>query len=243
MEKIYVSLYPRDQTRSQMFFLTKIKSCDVEESLRMKKRAIEECAKTLGEECEEYNFSSDKSFCDATDVNLSLKDYENNALGNWKVFFNKLFGERRKSPTSQVKCDIIFRIVYYSIHQERKKTPLHTSLAQSIRDECRSRQFIQVINRLGLCNSYDELEKIDNYLANRTIRRADNDPVSVPASISSSALVQVGMGNFDDEENTPTGKGSSHDTLLMLFHNIKVQLTNRIGISEGTFEVQFKSLD
>ena len=41
----------------------------------------------------------------------------------------------------------------------RKTVPLHFGISQGIQDKCRSKQLIQVFNRLGLCIIYDELER------------------------------------------------------------------------------------
>ena len=87
------------------------------------------------------------------------------------------------------------------------KTPLHVGLAQSIHDTCRSKQLIQVMNRLGICISYDEMERIDFGLAENVIRRTETGKVPISPNIQQSMLVQGVMDNFDHEENTASGKG------------------------------------
>ena len=51
-----------------------------------------------------------------------------------------------------------------------EKTPMHISVAQTIHDTCRSKQLVQIFNRMGYGISYSELEQIDNALTQRTIR-------------------------------------------------------------------------
>ena len=75
------------------------------------------------------------------------------------------------------------------------------------------------LNRLGLCVSYDEIERIDINLAQRTIDAAGENLVPVPPVINSSAIIQGAMDKFDNEENTTSGIGGSHDTILVLFQN------------------------
>ena len=58
-----------------------------------------------------------------------------------------------------------------------------------------------------------------NGLAQCIIRRAGNDHVPLPPSIEPSVLIQGAMDNFDHEENTSSGIGGSHDTILVLFQN------------------------
>ena len=72
---------------------------------------------------------------------------------------------------------------------------------------------------MGFTISYSELEKIDNGLAQRIIRRAGDNHVPIPPSIKPSVLIQGAMDNFDHEENTSSGMGGSHDTILVLFQN------------------------
>ena len=76
-------------------------------------------------------------------------------------------------------------------------------------------------NHLGLCTSYDEVERIDNSLVQHTIDMTGSHRVPVPSSIVPHELVHGVMDNFDHKENTVSGTGGSHDTILMLFQNIK----------------------
>ena len=84
----------------------------------------------------------------------------------WEMFFNNLFPQRSRSENIIRKCDTIFQIVFNLVHNGRKNVPLHIGIWQSIHDKCRSKQLIQIFNILGLCISYDELERIDCSLAN-----------------------------------------------------------------------------
>ena len=111
------------------------------------------------------------------------------------------------------KSDLIFQITTY--REGRKKTPIDTSIAKSIHDKCRSKKLIMVFNNLGLCISYDEIERIDYSLANRIIKVMQEYGVPVPPS----KLIHGAMDNFGRIENSKYGKGSSHDTILMLFQN------------------------
>ena len=98
-------------------------------------------------------------------------------------------------------------------------TPMHVSLSETVHDICRSKELIQILNRMGLSMSYNEVERLDNNLALRTIKRAGVHRVLVPPSIQPGLLIQGAMDNFDHEENTKSGIGGGHDTILMLFQN------------------------
>ena len=114
---------------------------------------------------------------------------------------------------------MIFPIIYYIIHNGKQKTTFHISLTGVIHDTCRSKTLIQIMNRLGLCISYDEMEKIDTGLAQRTINTAGVNRTPIPSTIKNNVLLHGAMDNFDHDENTPSGIGGSHDTILMVFQN------------------------
>ena len=63
----------------------------------------------------------------------------------------------------------------------------------------------------------DEMERIDINLAQRTIEAAGDNRVPVPPVMQSSVMIHGAMDNFDNEENTSSGVGSSHDTILIFF--------------------------
>ena len=104
------------------------------------------------------------------------------------------------------------------MHNGTKKTPLHVSIAQSIYNECRSKKLIKIMNRLGISISYDELARIDFTSANRLLNRLGEHRVPISNSIKK-GLLHGTMDNFDHIEDTKSGKGSSHDTILMVFQN------------------------
>ena len=125
----------------------------------------------------------------------------------------------------------MFQFVFNIVHNGKEKTPMHISVAQTIHDTCRSKQLVQIFNRMGYGISYSELEQIDNALTQRTIRRAGSYRVPVPPSIKPSVLIQGAMDNFDHEENTSSGIGGSHDTILVLFQNCENADQEEVGKS------------
>ena len=212
--------YPRDRKKSQIFFSSSIHSEDLAETI-CNTDAIKQCASKLLDDCTAFNFELEGSFHSGEDVALSFEGYCKSRPPSWDTFFNVLLPQRSKSEGIKRKSDTIFQIIYYLIHDGQKKTPLHTSQSQCIHDISRSKTLIQVTNRLGFCISYDELERIDTSLALRTIELAGNNRVPVPEVVDGSAIIHGAIDNYDNEENTPSGIGGSHDTILMLFQNPK----------------------
>ena len=152
-------------------------------------------------------------------MEYSLNSYKQNRPKSWELFFNTLFDYRKKSVHIQRKCDNVFQIIFNIVHNGQKKTLMHVSLSETVHDICCSKELIQILNRMGLCMSYNEVERLDNNLALRTIKKAGVHRVPVPPSIQPGLLIQGAMDNFDHEENTKSGIGGSHDTILMLFQN------------------------
>ena len=216
--------YLRDKSKPQMFYSTNICPADLVETLRQT-NPIKICAEKLRKECEEFDFLLDNSYCDAEDLECSLKNYKEYRPKSWELFFNILFIYGKESVHIQRKCDNIFQIIFNMVHNGQKKTPMHVGLSETVHDICRSKELIQIINRMGLCRSYDEVERIDSGLAQRTFEKAGVHRVPVPPSIEHGVLIQGAMDNFDHEENTKSGIGGSHDTILMLFQNT----ANEIG--------------
>ena len=98
--------YPRDNNKSQMFFLAELRSTDIVESLRSSemKDPIQVCAKKLKEECLNFDFNLDDTYCDIDDINKSSSFYQESRLDAWETFFNSLFTTRDNSENIQ-RCD------------------------------------------------------------------------------------------------------------------------------------------
>ena len=180
---------------------------------------IKLCIEKLKKECKNYDFDLNNTFCDVSDIKIIMQNFTNNYPKSWEIFFNTLFDYRDKSEHIKRKTDNIFQIVFNIIHNSMQKTPMHISVAQSIHDTTRSKQLIQRFNRMGFGMSYDELEKMNYSLAERTLRLAENHRVPVPLHVKSDVTIQGAMDNFDHDENTDSGIGGSHDTVLVLFQN------------------------
>ena len=76
-----------------------------------------------------------------------------------------------------------------------------------------------MFNRLGSCISYDDLERVDIDITQEIINLAGPNRVPVPKNINSSSIIHGTMDNFDHEENTLSGVGESHVSILVLFQN------------------------
>ena len=82
--------YPRDRTKSQMFYSRLIPSGSFVETIRSK-NIYKECTNVLKEECLNFNFELSNTFCDANDLDKSYEYLENNIPESWDLFFKNLF--------------------------------------------------------------------------------------------------------------------------------------------------------
>ena len=69
---------------------------------------------------------------------------------------------------------------------------------------------------LGLCISYDDLERVNMCQTQQLIKLAGSCRVPVPENIKRSSIIHGTTENVD-HENTSFGVGGSHDTILVLF--------------------------
>ena len=214
--------YPNDRKNSQMFFSTSGRAGEIAESFRSKTDddVIIACAKILREGCNSYKFDVDNSYCDANDVNINFNIYiKTTGPKAGKHFFKSLVKVRSTPEDLKRKCDTIFQQILYLIRNGPKKTPLHVSLAQSIHDKCRSKQLIQILNNLEMCESYYKILRMDYNLVDRLICSCSENKVPLSESITSTSIIHAAMENFDHIENSKSGKDSIHDTIMMLFQN------------------------
>ena len=210
--------YPKDKSKPQMFFSSSICRTSIVEMLR-DKNPIVECAQNLRKECENYCFNLDDSNCNPRYVAYSLNQYKNDKLPIRETLFDNLFLRRNRYGNIIRKCDTIFQIVCKMVHNGRKKVPIYIGISQSIHEEYRSKQLIQVFNRLGLCISYDELERIDSSLANEIVHSCIENKVPLSQTITSASIIEGALVNFNHNENTLSGKRSSNVTIFMVFQN------------------------
>ena len=134
-------------------------------------------------------------------------------------FFSKLSIVHKSTPFITTRTDVIFQIFLNVIHNGYQKTPVNISLCETIHDACRSKKLIEILGRMGLCMSYNELERIDMVLAERVIAVAQSHHTRVLPIIEASVMIHGVIDNFDHEQNTLSGIGGSHETILMLFQN------------------------
>ena len=118
-----------------------------------------------------------------------------------------------------LKFDTLFQFIHYWLSSGRSKTPFHCSLTQTVHNLSRSRQLVDIMNRMNLAISYDSMKRINTSVAQKMVEDTLPNRCPVSPKISEWHVVQGAMDNFDHTENTDSGKDSSHDTVLVIFQN------------------------
>ena len=108
-------------------------------------------------------------------------------------------------------------IVYCASHS-RAKMPKYVRLAMSLHHLTRSKEVIMILNRMGHCVSYDDVEIMDTSLAKELLAKAElYGGVVMPTNITSGSFVQAAADNNDINEETIDGKATTHSTTLVLY--------------------------
>lgn len=123
------------------------------------------------------------------------------------------------SEADERRVLMIAQDVVHCASHGRIKMPKHVSLGMSIRHLTGSKQLVTMLNRMGHCISYDDVEVIDTSLAKEVLARSELTGVIVPTNITPGGFVQVAGDNNDINEETLDGKSTTHATTLVLFQN------------------------
>ncbi|XP_078679324.1 uncharacterized protein LOC144914979 [Branchiostoma floridae x Branchiostoma belcheri] len=129
------------------------------------------------------------------------------------------FGASCRTPASKDERQILAlsQDIIFATSRGRIKMPKHVGLGVSVRHMTGSKQLVQMLNRLGHCCSYDEVEVIDTSLAMEVIAKSENYGVVIPTNISPGAFIQVAADNNDFKEETLDGKKTTHATTIVVY--------------------------
>ncbi|CAB0035214.1 unnamed protein product, partial [Trichogramma brassicae] len=83
----------------------------------------------------------------------------------------------------------------------------------------KSKNTIQLLNRLGLCISYDEILRIRARLATYANEKSKS-AVPLPSHFNKCNYVTAAFDNIDHNESTISGLNSMHDTAIVLFQDV-----------------------
>ena len=94
----------------------------------------------------------------------------------------------------------------------------------AVRSLTQSKELVTSLNHHGICVSYNTVKQIDVDLAEQIVTTAGDNGVSLPPVYETTSLLNGATDNFDSNESTLVGIGSTHDTILALFQNVSGNL-------------------
>ena len=187
--------YPKDRQKSQMFYSTHIKCTDGAKRLSSTD-TIKVCVERLHHKCYKFEFHLKGTHNPAEDCNISYETYTTSRPQSWERFFNILFLHRTKSVNIQCKYDTIFQIIHYVVHNWKKHNLFLVGLAELFHDDSRTKLLIEILNKIGLCISYDELQRIDFGVMKRVINVTGPNRVLVSLSMDKKNTHSWRNGSF-----------------------------------------------
>ena len=182
-------------------------------------------------------------FCDANDLsdawdNMSIPEPILEFLCTLLNVDHKHFYENevdkavsKISNIKRMKIMALYQVLFYDVNNGEKETPLHVMNAEMIHNTCRSKTLITGFNHYGLCISYHELLRYHKDLASYVLSK-NTDDVPLPSHFDTHIPSTGAFDNFDHNERTPSGLGSSHDTVSILIQDKPKVICRKPNISQ-----------
>ena len=109
--------------------------------------------------------------------------------------------------------------ICYNITQGRWKMPKHLLLGMTVRHLSGSSQMINILNRFGHCASHSTLLELETAMCDSVVECSSNLPAAAKVNAK---ITHFCWDNFDLNEETPSGLGTTHST-----HGIIIQETTK----------------
>ena len=95
--------------------------------------------------------------------------------------------------------------IIHAATNNQVKTPKHIGLAVTIHHLTGSKEVVTLLNRMGHCSSYDDVEIVNTACARETEARSQQTGVVIPSNITAGPFVQFAADNNDFNEETLDG--------------------------------------
>ena len=111
--------------------------------------------------------------------------------------------------------------IIHSASNTRVKLPKQIGLAMAVHHLTGSEVLITLLNCMGHCSSYSEVQEVDTSLAVEVTAMAEQFGTVMPSNISPGPFIQFAADNNDLEEETLDGKNTTHTTTTMVVYQQK----------------------
>ena len=120
-------------------------------------------------------------------------------------------------PNDEKRILMIGQDMVFTSTNSRVKTPKHVGLAMTLHHLTGSKQLVTLLNKMGHCSSYCDVEIINTSLAQEISAQSQAYGVVIPSNISPGVFVQCAADNNDLNEETLDGKQTTHATTLVVY--------------------------
>lgn len=86
-------------------------------------------------------------------------------------------------PADERKIIMAAQDLVHCASHARVKLPKHVALTMSVKHITGSKQLVTLLNRMGHCSSYVEIEQVETSLANESLARSKTSGVIIPTNI------------------------------------------------------------
>ena len=109
-----------------------------------------------------------------------------------------------------------YQFLYYNLHGEKKKRPLHLFIAHSVYKRYKSRQDLIPLNKNGVSVGY-EVERVRNDLTYFTYFQSKKEGVTNPSHVSKDEFTIGAFNNFDRRDRPSlSGKFSNYGPAMTI---------------------------
>ena len=233
---------PPNPSHSSMVFVNSIDKGDMAEALR-NSNPVKETALMMRQILLKESDPLEDKFCDANDLSDAwcdmvipkpILEFLCTLLNvDFKCFYKDNENNPKISIVKRRKIMALYQIIFFDVNNGEKKTPLHVLTSEMIHNECRSKTLITAFNHYGLGISYPELLRYHTDLASYTVKEKNNN-VPLPCHFNTISHTTAAFDNFDHNEHTPTGLGSSHDTVAILIQDKPEVIHRKPNVSNTT---------
>lgn len=99
------------------------------------------------------------------------------------------------------------------------KLAKHIGLPMEIHQLTGSKLLITLLNRMGHCSSYDEVQTVDTSLPMEVTALVERMGTIIPSNISPGPLIQIAADNNATYEETLDGKNSTNGTTIVVYQH------------------------
>ncbi|CAB4003576.1 Hypothetical predicted protein [Paramuricea clavata] len=138
------------------------------------------------------------------------------------IMTGEQYSDRTSSSSARIPADerkiiMVAQDIVHCVSHARAKLPKHGALAMSVKHITGSKQLETLLNRMGHCSSYVEIEQVETSLANESLARSKTSGVIIPTNINPGVFIQMAADNNDINEETLDGKKTTHATAMAIY--------------------------